>query len=207
MSLSPSDIARTVELNPSNGEDAEGGRHPFAALGAPSRPDGERRRGVVENRLTHRLRFVSHAESNSGMRLRLADAQRQPFGGGAVGWLSLSTIMRHRYSSRPKTALPSTKALRISASAPSRFPLSTCRRVSTDPRRCRRDRATIAWARCARRQSDPAAFHAAAGKVTVRIGERQALAIQSIRIKLVTPTGTRLPQQDIDYTTIITLSS
>lgn len=32
-----------------------------------------------------RLRLVAHAESNAGMRLRLADAQRQPLGGGAVG--------------------------------------------------------------------------------------------------------------------------
>ena len=32
-----------------------------------------------------RLQLVAHAESNAGMRLRLADAQRQPLGGGAVG--------------------------------------------------------------------------------------------------------------------------
>lgn len=32
-----------------------------------------------------RLSLVVHAESKAGMRLRLADAQRQPLGGGAVG--------------------------------------------------------------------------------------------------------------------------
>ena len=32
-----------------------------------------------------RLRLIAHAESKAGMRLRLADAQRQPLGGGAVG--------------------------------------------------------------------------------------------------------------------------
>lgn len=32
-----------------------------------------------------RLQLIAHAESNAGMRLRLADAQRQPLGGGAVG--------------------------------------------------------------------------------------------------------------------------
>lgn len=32
-----------------------------------------------------RLRLVVHTESKAGMRLRLADAQRQPLGGGAVG--------------------------------------------------------------------------------------------------------------------------
>lgn len=32
-----------------------------------------------------RTRLVSRAESNAGMRLHLADAQRQPLGGGAVG--------------------------------------------------------------------------------------------------------------------------
>ena len=32
-----------------------------------------------------RLRLVVHAESKAGMRLRLADAQRQPLGGGAAG--------------------------------------------------------------------------------------------------------------------------
>jgi DNA-binding IclR family transcriptional regulator len=32
-----------------------------------------------------RLRLVAHAESKAGMRISLADAQRQPLGGGAVG--------------------------------------------------------------------------------------------------------------------------
>ncbi|PKP99630.1 MAG: IclR family transcriptional regulator [Alphaproteobacteria bacterium HGW-Alphaproteobacteria-13] len=32
-----------------------------------------------------RMRLVDHAESKAGMRLRMADAQRQPLGGGAVG--------------------------------------------------------------------------------------------------------------------------
>lgn len=33
----------------------------------------------------NRLGLIAHAESDAGMRLRLADAQRQPLGGGAVG--------------------------------------------------------------------------------------------------------------------------
>lgn len=32
-----------------------------------------------------RMQLIAHAESNAGMRLRLADAQRQPLGGGAAG--------------------------------------------------------------------------------------------------------------------------
>lgn len=32
-----------------------------------------------------RMQLVAHAESDAGMRLRLADAQRQPLGGGAAG--------------------------------------------------------------------------------------------------------------------------
>src|SRR5690606_4530086 len=32
-----------------------------------------------------RMQLAAHAESEAGMRLRLADAQRQPLGGGAAG--------------------------------------------------------------------------------------------------------------------------